>query len=110
MGLCCSKPVIIKPTETPSAAVATQEPILEQNPMIPHDQHGVPSEDEITIVHVVQPVDNVIEVVVADPVEIPPAIIESEPRRDSIKPPCQIELYKEAIGVIEKHPREPTVI
>ena len=110
MGLCCSKPVIIKPTETPSAAVATQEPILEQNPMIPHDQHGVPPEDEITIVHVVQPVDNVIEVVVADPVEIPPAIIESESRRDSARLPCQIELYKEAIGVIEKHSREPTVI
>ena len=108
MGLCCSKPVIIKPTETPSAAVATQEPVLEQNPMIP-------VQDEITIVHVVAPdaptpIDNVIEVVVADPVEIPPAIIESEPRRDSARLPCQIELYKEAIGVIEKHPREPIVI
>lgn len=106
MGLCCSKPVIIKPTETPSAAVATQEPVLEQNPMIP-------VQDEITIVHVVAPdaptpVD--IEVVVADPVEIPPAIVDSEPRRDSARLPCQIELYKEAIGVIEKHPREPTVI
>jgi hypothetical protein len=105
MGLCCSKPVIIKPTETPSAAVATQEPVLEQNPMIP-------VQDEITIVHFVAPdaptpVDNVIEVV-ADPVEIPPAIIDSEPR--SARLPCQIELYKEAIGVIEKHSREPTVI
>jgi len=118
MGLCCSKPVIVKPTELPSSAVATQEPVMEQNPMIPHDQHGVPPEDEITIVHVVQPVENVIEVVVADPVEILPmptpvvetVIIESEPTRDSARLPCQIELYKEAIGVIEKHSREPTVI
>ena len=124
MGLCCSKPVITNPTETPSAVVRPEPIAMEQNPMIPpgRDQPGVPPvQDEITIVHVVTPdalvnVEDVIEVVAADPTDILPAVEETilveptEPRRDSVRPPCQIELYKETIGVIEKHPREPTAV
>ena len=127
MGLCCSKPVIANPTETPSAVVRPEPIAMEQNPMIPpgRDQPGVPPgqsvgptadvQDEITIVHVVTPVnvEDAIEVVVTDPTEILPAVEETilvELCRDSTKATCVIERYKEAIGVIEKHPREPTAI
>jgi hypothetical protein len=113
MGLCCSTPVIAKSVETPS--VVTSDPvILEQNPMIP---------DEITIVHVVAPTVETLAVetlaVEAPPVEEttvePPNILDVAPiqtvveiteSRRSSKLPCQIELYKEAIGVIEKHIHE----
>jgi hypothetical protein len=82
----------------------------------------IPVQDEITIVHVVTPdVAAVVDIIVADPIvedyitaSVPnvteTVIIESEPRKDAARPPCQIELYKEAIGVIEKHSREPTAI
>jgi len=133
MGLCCSKPVIVlEPMTKPSVIVtldpvARSEPIarpeqitMEQNPMIPPGQLGVlPEEDEITIVHIVTPdsVKDAVEVVVADPTALLPVILSAveetiivESRRDSMKATCVIERYKEAIGVIEKHSREPTAI
>lgn len=111
--------MIAKPTETPSAVVRPEPTAMEQNPMIP------PVDDEITIVHVVTPdapvnVEDAIEVVVADPTEIIASLVSAveetiiieptESRRDSMKATCVIERYKEAIGVIEKHSRVPTVI
>lgn len=119
MGLCCSAPVVAKSVETPSIIIPDPV-ILEQNPMIP---------DEITIVHMVAPTvethvaqePTVAETTVAETTVEPPdifdvvslvqtavetVIIEPTESRRSSKLPCHIELYKEAIGVIEKHIHE----
>ena len=84
-----------------------------------------PVDDEITIVYVITPdapvkVNDCVEVTVADPTEILPAIVSAveetilieptEPHRDSTKATCVIERYKEAIGVIEKQSRAPTAV
>lgn len=119
MGLCCSAPVGTKSVEIPSV-ILPDPVILEQNPMIP---------DEITIVHVVAPtVETLVaqeatgaETTVAETTVEPPdifdgvslvqtavetVIVEPTEFRRSSKLPCHIELYKEAIGVIEKHIHE----
>jgi hypothetical protein len=124
MGCCWSKPKIVE--STPTQPVVIEIPAVDQNPMMSKNESIVVESVSIDIVQdAVETVAKSLEiakevsqataessthVVVAEAVQ---TVIEStKPEIETIRKsivPTQIELYKESVGVIDKHLR-PSVV